>query len=54
MFYVLQPKADHRGSKTPFTEIRWLGPYIIEKVLPKYKYLLPIIGTNKTQVLHRI
>ena len=30
--YILQPKADHQGSKIPFAEFRWIGPYIIEKV----------------------
>ena len=29
--YILQPKADHQGSKNPFTEFGWIGPYIIEK-----------------------
>ena len=24
--YVLQPRADHQGSKIPFTEFRWIGP----------------------------
>ena len=52
--YVLQPKADNQGSKIPFTEFRWTGPYIIEKVLPNYNYLVRKIGTNKTQVLHRM
>ena len=52
--YFLQPKADHQGSKIPFTEIRWIGPYIIEKVLPNNNYLASEIGTNKTQVLHRM
>ena len=33
--YILQPKADHQGSKIPFTEFRWIGPYITKKVLPK-------------------
>ena len=28
--YILQPKADLQGSKIPFTEFRWIGPYIIE------------------------
>ena len=28
--YILQPKADHQGSKIPFTEFRSVGPYIIE------------------------
>ena len=32
--YILQAKADHQASKIPFTEFRWIGPYIIEKVLP--------------------
>ena len=50
--YVLQPKADHQGTKIPFTELRWIGPYIIQKVLPNKNYLVRKIGTNKTQVLH--
>ena len=49
----MQLKADHQGSKTPFTEFRWIGPYIIEKVLPNTNYLVRKIGTNKTQMLHR-
>ena len=30
--FILQLKADHQGSKIPFTDFRWIGPYIIEKV----------------------
>ena len=52
--YILQPKADYQGSKIPFTEFRWIGPYIIEKVLPNKNYLVRKIGTSKTQVLHRM
>ena len=52
--YILQPKADHQGSKIPFTEFRWIGPYFIEKVLPNNNYLVRKIGTKKTQVLHRM
>ena len=29
---ILQPKADNQGSKIPFREYRWIGPYRIEKV----------------------
>ena len=50
--YVLKPKADHRGSKVPFTDFLWIGPYIIEKVLPNNNYLVRKVGTTKTQVLH--
>ena len=52
--YVLQPKANHQGSKIQFTEFRWFGPYVIEKVLPNNNYLVRKIGTSKTQVLHRM
>ena len=52
--FILQPKADHQGSKVPFTDFRWIGPYIIEKVLPTNNYLVRKIGTNKTQILHRM
>ena len=52
--YTLQLKADHQGSKNPFTELGWIGWYIIEKVLPSNNYLVLKIGTNKTQVLHRM
>ena len=53
--FILQPKADHQGSKNRFTDFRWIGPYIIEKVLPNNNnYLVRKIGTNKTQILHRM
>ena len=52
--YVLQPKTDHQGSKFQFTEFRWMGPYVFEKVFPNNKNLVHKIGTNKTQVLHRM
>ena len=52
--YILKLKTDHQGSKIPFTEIRWTGPYNIEKLLPNKNYLVRKIGTNKTQVLHRM
>ena len=52
--YILQPKADHQGSKIPFTDFRWIGPYVIEKVLPNKNYVVRKIGTNKTQILHRM
>ena len=49
--YILQSKLDHQGSKLPFTDFRWNGPYNIEKVLPNNNYLVRKTGTNKTQVL---
>ena len=32
--FILQPKADHQGSKIPFTDFRWIGPYVIERCYP--------------------
>ena len=52
--FILQPKADHQGSKTPFTDFRWIGPYVIEKVLPDNEYFVRKIGNYKTQILHRM
>ena len=43
-------KADHQGSKIPLTEFRWIGHYNTERLLPNNKYLVPKIGTNKTQM----
>ena len=52
--YILQPKGDHQGSKIPFTDFRWIGSYIVEKVLPNNIYLVRKVGNNKTQILHRM
>ena len=52
--FILQPKADHQGSKIPFLDFRWIGPYIVEKVLPNHNYIVRRLNTNKTQILHRI
>ena len=51
--FVLQPKADHQGSKIPFRDFRWIRPYLVENVLPIINYIVRKLNTNKTQVLHR-
>ena len=52
--FILQPKADHQGSKIPFHDFRWIGPYVVEKVLPNNNYIVRKLNTNKTKILHRI
>ena len=52
--FILQPLADHQGSKIPFREYRWTGPYIVEKALPNENYIARKLNSNKTQILHRI
>ena len=52
--FILQPKADHQRSKIPFCNFRWIGPYLVENVLPNNNYIVRKLNTNKTQILHRI
>ena len=52
--FILQPKADHQGSKIPFRDFRGIGPYLVEKVLPNNNYIVRKLNTNKTQILQRI
>ena len=52
--FVLQPKTDHQGSKIPFSDYRWVGPFIVQKFLPNENYIIRRLNTNKTQILHRI
>ena len=52
--FVLQPKADNQGSKIPFRDYRWVGPFIVQKTLPNENYIVRRLNTNKTQILHRI
>ena len=46
--------ADHQGSKIPFRDCRWVGPFIVQKVLPNENFIVRRHNTNKTQILHRI
>ena len=52
--FILQPKADHQGSKIPFRDFRWIGPNLVEKILPNNNYIVRKLNLNKTQILHRI
>ena len=52
--FVLQPKADYQGTNILFTENRSIGPKFIQKKLPNSQNLVCKVGTNKTQVLHRL
>ena len=51
---ILNLKADTQATKIPFREFRWRRPYKIEYVLPNKNYIVRRLGTNKTQLLHRI
>ena len=52
--FVFKPKADSQGSKIPFRDFRWIGPFMVQKVLPNNNYIVRRLNTNKTQILHRI
>ena len=45
---------DHQGSKIPFRDYRWVGPFIVQKVLPNEDYIVKWLNTNKTQMFHLI
>ena len=38
--FVLQPKADNQGSKIPFRDYRWVGPFVVQKILPNENYIV--------------
>ena len=52
--FVLQPKADSQGSKIPFRDFRWIGPFVVQKTLPNNNYIVRRLNTYKTQILHQI
>ena len=52
--FILQPEANHQGSKLLFHDFRWIGPYLVEKVLPNNNCFVRKLNTNKIQILHRI
>ena len=52
--YALHPKATTQGTKIPFREYIWTGPYIVVKVLPNNHYLIHKLQTKFTQIPHRI
>ena len=53
-FYILNPKPDTQATKIPFRDFRWYGPNKVEKALSNNNYFVRRLGTNKTQLLHRI
>ena len=51
--FILEPKADQQGL-IHFPDFCWMGPYLVQKVLPNNNYIVRKLNTNKTQTLHRI
>ena len=45
---ILQPIADHQGSKIPYCKYSWKGPNIVEKVLPNENYIVRKLNSDKT------
>ena len=52
--FILQPITDHQETKLPFREIRCLGPFSVEKVLPNENFIVRKLTSNKTQTFYRI
>ena len=51
--FILQPLADHQGSKSPFRDFRWNGPYVIEKVLSKER-MKTTLSENLTLIKRKV
>ena len=51
--FVLPPKAETQGSRIPFRDYKWIGPFILQKVFPNNNYIVRRLNTNKTQILLR-
>ena len=52
--FIIQPEADSQASKIPFEDYRWIGSFVIQKVLSNDNYFVHRANTNKNNVLHRI
>ena len=52
--FTLQPKVDYQGSKIPFRDYRWAGPFIVQNVLPNETYITRRLNTKKTQILRKL
>ena len=46
--FILHSIADHQGSKIPFRDFQWIGPYIVETVLSNENYIVRKRNSNKT------
>ena len=53
VIFSLQPKEDSQVSKIPFRDYRWIGSFVIKKVLTYDKNIVRRLNTNKTKVLYR-
>ena len=49
-----EPKSRYTSDKNTLHEFHSVGTYKIEKVIPNNNYIVRRLGTNKTQLLHRI
>ena len=52
--FILQPKADSQASKVLFRDYRWIGTFVIQKVLSNDNFIGHRVNTNKTQISHVI
>ena len=51
--FIIQPEADHQGSKTSFRVLFWIGPYLVKEI-PNNNCIVRKLQTNGPQILHSI
>ena len=49
-YFILQPKADHHGSKVLLRDLCWIVTNLVEKVLPKKSILCEIYHEAQWQI----
>ena len=52
--FLLQPIANHQGSKFSLREMTRIGLSIVEKLLPNENYIVSKLCLDKTMLFHRI
>ena len=52
LLFCTAAKSGSPRIKDPVQRLSWVGPFIIQEVLPNENYIVRRLNTNKTQILH--
>ena len=51
---LLSPKLSNEHEKISNMQCKWMALYKVEKILTRSNYLIRKVGTNHTQIVHRV
>ena len=46
---IRQHKVDRHGSKLSIRDFKWIGPNVVENILPNENYIVRNVNTNENQ-----